>query len=158
MGNIFRRLEPPFTTFFAERVHTPSFHDRRVTEYFRLPCSADLPTATLKYQGYPIKEHLDICNELLFHVGLELRQHCEGLLSLVCFDTTGARVAPPAYVDLGRTESCLRSLNRTHVCVTTLRLRGEWVTAKSEIIVEELPDKSQQKMVLVRFPSVRRPT
>ncbi|KAL3191870.1 hypothetical protein MRX96_059378 [Rhipicephalus microplus] len=70
--HLFGRLEPPFTTFFAERVHAQSFRDRNVVERFHLPCSADVPTATLNNQGCPIKEHLDICNELLFHVGLRV--------------------------------------------------------------------------------------
>ncbi|KAL3191872.1 hypothetical protein MRX96_059380 [Rhipicephalus microplus] len=157
MGNIFGKLEPPFTTFFVERVHAQSFHDRNAAEHFRLPCSEDVPTATLNNKKCLIKEHLDICNELLFHIGQELREKRGGWLSLVSFDTTGARVAPPANVNLCPTESCLCCLNRTHVCVTNLRLLGEWVTSHSEIIVEELPEKSQQKMVLVRFPSVDTP-
>ncbi|KAL3191871.1 hypothetical protein MRX96_059379 [Rhipicephalus microplus] len=48
-------------------------------------------------------------------------------------------------------------IDGTHVCVTNLRLLGEWVTSHSEIIVEELPDKSHQKIVLVRLPSVDTP-
>ncbi|KAL1472971.1 hypothetical protein MTO96_039030 [Rhipicephalus appendiculatus] len=112
-----------------------------------------MPAGTRNDQGCPIRDCLHICNELLFHIGLELREQRRGLLSLVSFDVTSARVAPPADVDLYRPKAFLRWLIRTHVCITSLVLWGEWVTAHSEIVLEELPDNSRLKKLLVRFPS-----
>ncbi|KAL1479128.1 hypothetical protein MTO96_052119 [Rhipicephalus appendiculatus] len=150
MGNIFGREEWPY---FAESWPATSIFDRAVAERFRLPCAADTPTATLNDQGCPIKDYLHICNELLFHIGLELREQRGGSLSLVSFDATVARVAPPTDVDLYRTKTFLRWLIRTHVCITSLMLQGEWVTAHSEIIFEELPQNTRLKKLSMRFPS-----
>ncbi|KAL1442635.1 hypothetical protein MTO96_030687 [Rhipicephalus appendiculatus] len=117
MGNIFGREEWPY---FAESWHATSIFDRAVADCFRLPCTADTPTATLNDQGCPIKDYL--------HIGLELREQRGGSLSLVRFDATVARVAPPADVDLYRTKTFLRWLIRTHICITSLVLQGEWVS------------------------------
>ncbi|KAH7944710.1 hypothetical protein HPB51_028572 [Rhipicephalus microplus] len=155
MGNIFGRLQRPCTAFSAERAHATSIIDRTVSERFRLPCSADVPTATQNSQMCPIIDYLDICNEILFHVGLELRERRGGSLSLVSFDETSAQVPPPADVDLNRTKTFLRWLIGTHVCITSLVLRGEWVTSHCEIIVEELPDNNHIEKLLVRFPSAK---
>ncbi|KAL1484112.1 hypothetical protein MTO96_050104 [Rhipicephalus appendiculatus] len=150
MGNVFGREEWPY---FAESWHATSILDRAVAERFRLACAADKPTATLNDEGCPIKDYLHICNELLFHIGLELREQRGGSLSLVSFDATVARVAPPADVDLYRTKTLLRWLIRTHVCITSLVLWGEWVTAHREIVLEELPHNTRLKKLSVRFPS-----
>ncbi|KAH8036408.1 hypothetical protein HPB51_000327 [Rhipicephalus microplus] len=157
MGNIFGRLKWLFTAFFAERAHATSILHRAVAKNFRLPCSADVPAATQNNQGCPIRDYLDTCNELLFHVGLELREQRGGSLSLVSFDASSARVAPPADVDLYRTKTFLRWLIRTHVCITSLVLRDKWVTAPGDAIVEELPDNNHIKKLLVRFPSADAP-
>ncbi|KAL3218252.1 hypothetical protein MRX96_050753 [Rhipicephalus microplus] len=153
MGNILGRLQRPFTAFSAERAHATSIIDRTVMERFRLPCSADVPTAPQNNQMCPIIDYLDICNQILFHVGLELRERRGGSLSLVSFEETTARVPPPADVDFYRTKTFLRWLIRTHVCITSLVLRDEWVTLHSEIILEELPDNNHIKKLFVWFPS-----
>ncbi|KAL3255561.1 hypothetical protein MRX96_017459 [Rhipicephalus microplus] len=123
MGNIFVRLQRPFTAFSMEKAHATSIIDRTMAERFHLPCSADVPNATQNSQMCPIIDYLDICNEILFNVGLEHRERRGGSLSLVSLEETSARVPPPADVDLYKTKTFLRWLIRTHVCFTSLVLR-----------------------------------
>ncbi|KAL1422466.1 hypothetical protein MTO96_022104 [Rhipicephalus appendiculatus] len=99
----------------------------------------------------PINDYIPICNELLFDVGMELREQRGGSLSLVCFKPGAAEVVPSRDGHFYRAYSFLRWLLRTHVCITGLRLQCKWVTAHSQVISEELPDNSGITKLKVKF-------
>ncbi|KAH7946947.1 hypothetical protein HPB52_006205 [Rhipicephalus sanguineus] len=136
-----------------DKIDSTSFFDREDAENFRLPCTAATrPTATDSDRVCPINDHLPICNELLFHVGMELREKRGGSLSLVCFRPTEPNVMPPRDADMHRSNTFLRWLLRTHVCIDGLKLQCRCLTAHSHIFLEELPDNSRLKRLKVLCP------
>ncbi|KAL1424958.1 hypothetical protein MTO96_019817 [Rhipicephalus appendiculatus] len=152
MENLSAEQEQTSLAALPEKVDNTSFFDRREAENFRLPCTAATPTITDNDQRCPINDYLPICNELLFDVGMELREERGGLLSLVYIQPRDPVVMPPRDVDLHRSNAFLRWLLRTHVCIACLRLQYEWVTAHSRVILDELPEKSRLKKLELRFP------
>ncbi|KAH7944249.1 hypothetical protein HPB52_017639 [Rhipicephalus sanguineus] len=148
MENIPEIREEPSLLALAETIDSTSIFEGGGAEHFRLPCAAN---ATHNDQVCPIIDYLPICNELLFDVGMELREQRGGSLYLVCFKPGAAEVVPPRDVDLYRANTFLRWLLRTHVCITGLKLQYKWVTAHSQVILEELPENSRLRKLRVQF-------
>ncbi|KAL1475831.1 hypothetical protein MTO96_036990 [Rhipicephalus appendiculatus] len=142
--------EPPLATI-AERVDIYKIFDHEGAEHFRLPCAAATRTAMDNNQVCPINDYLRICNELLFNVGMELREQRGGSLSLVCFKPGTADVPPATCAEMHRSNTFLRWLLRTHVCIDGLKVKGKWVTAHSQVFLEELPENSRLRKLRVQF-------
>ncbi|KAH7975403.1 hypothetical protein HPB52_001394 [Rhipicephalus sanguineus] len=136
----------------TEQLGTPSIFDRGGAEHFRLPCTANIPTAMQIDQACPINDCLPIYNELLFDIGMELREQHEGSLSLVSYQPFEAGVISPPETDLHRANAFLRWLLRTHVCIAGLELKYKWATAHIQVVLEELPENSRLKKLRVEFP------
>ncbi|KAL1446785.1 hypothetical protein MTO96_028731 [Rhipicephalus appendiculatus] len=136
----------------AERPY--SIFDDHGAEHFPLRCTANNPAAMHNDQVCLINDYIFICNELLFNIGMELRQQRGGSLSLVFFRPMDRDVMPPPDADLHRSNTFLRWLLRTHVCITSLELQYKWVTAHSQVFLEELPENCRLKKLRVQFPSV----
>ncbi|KAH7944182.1 hypothetical protein HPB52_016808 [Rhipicephalus sanguineus] len=127
-----------------------SFFDSHRVEHFPLRCTANRLTATHNDKVCPINDYLPICNGLLFDVGMELREQ-GGSLSLVCFHAYEADVMPPPDADLCRANTFLRWLLRTHVCIAGLELQYKWLTAHSQVVLDELPENSRLKKLRLAF-------
>ncbi|KAH7943901.1 hypothetical protein HPB52_012669 [Rhipicephalus sanguineus] len=151
MERLYAEREEPSLGTFAERFDVDKIFDRGGAEHFRLPCAATTPTAMKNNQVCPLNDYLPICNELLFDVGMELREQRGCSLSLVCFQLSAAEVVPPRDADLCRANTFLRWLLRTHVCITDLVLKGKWVTAHSQVFLEELPENCRLRNLNVEF-------
>ncbi|KAL1472973.1 hypothetical protein MTO96_039032 [Rhipicephalus appendiculatus] len=143
--------EPPLATV-AERVDIYKIFDREGAEHFRRRCAAATATAVDNNQVCPIKDYLRICNELLFNVGMELREQRGGSLSLVCFKPGTADVPPPACAEIHRSNTFLPWLLRTHVCIDGLEVKYKSVTAHSRLFLEELPENCRLRKLRVEFP------
>ncbi|KAH8036734.1 hypothetical protein HPB51_004248 [Rhipicephalus microplus] len=102
-------------------------------------------------QTCPINDYLGECNELLFDIGMELREQRGGSLSLVCFRTDEPKVTPFRQENLVRSNAFVRWLLRTHVCINGLKLRRKRETAHIPII-QELPENSWLKSLKLEFP------
>ncbi|KAL1468543.1 hypothetical protein MTO96_041425 [Rhipicephalus appendiculatus] len=111
-----------------------------------------MPTATQGDQACPINDYLHIYNELLFDIGMELREQGGGSLSLVSYQPFEAGVMPSSEADLCRANAFLRWLLRTHVCIAGLELKYQWATAHIRIVLDELPKNSRLKKLRVEFP------
>ncbi|KAH7944283.1 hypothetical protein HPB52_017935 [Rhipicephalus sanguineus] len=121
-------------------------------EHFPFRCAAKNPTETRNDQVCLINGYLPIYNELLYDIGMELRQQRGGSLSLVCFRPEEPDVMPPPDADLNRSNTFLRWLLRIHVCIDGLKLQYKWVTAHSQVFLEELPENCRLKKLRVQFP------
>ncbi|KAH7943847.1 hypothetical protein HPB52_011990 [Rhipicephalus sanguineus] len=121
-------------------------------EHFPFRCAAKNPTETRNDQVCLINGYLPICNELLYDIGMELRQQRGGSVSLVCFRPQEPDVMPPPDADLNRSKTFLRWLLRIHVCIDGLKLQYKWVTAHSQVFLEELPENCRLKKLRVQFP------
>ncbi|KAL1480876.1 hypothetical protein MTO96_050675 [Rhipicephalus appendiculatus] len=123
--------------------------DGGAMERFQPPCTAHGD------QVCEIHNCLSNCNELLFDVGMELREKRGGSLSLVSAETSGAKPIPPADPDSYTPCAYLRWLLRTHVCITSLdlcevelpRFRSASSCAKSyiQVALEALPKTTRLK-------------
>ncbi|KAH7944292.1 hypothetical protein HPB52_017985 [Rhipicephalus sanguineus] len=129
-----------------------SFFGAHAAEHFPFRCAAKNPTARRNDQVCLINDYLPICNELLYDIGMELRQQRGGSLSLVCFRPEQPDVMPPPDADLDRSNTFLRWLLRIHVCIDGLKLQYNWVTAHSEVFLQELPENCRLKKLRVQFP------
>ncbi|KAH7942916.1 hypothetical protein HPB52_002643 [Rhipicephalus sanguineus] len=106
-----------------------------------------------------INNCLSNCNELLFDVGMELREEYGGSLSLVSIEASGAKLMPPPDSDSYRSCAYLGWLLRTHVCITGIDLckaalpGTASLCAKSNILValEALPENSRLKTLALDF-------
>ncbi|KAL1469686.1 hypothetical protein MTO96_040921 [Rhipicephalus appendiculatus] len=127
-----------------------SFHNHGM-EHFPLTCTATLPTARDNDRICPINDYLPICNELLFNIGIELREQRGGTLSLVCFQPDEPYVSPPPDADLHRSSIFLRWLLRTHVCITSLTLHYNRATAHGHAVLEELPENTHLQKLRAEF-------
>ncbi|KAH8029983.1 hypothetical protein HPB51_006189 [Rhipicephalus microplus] len=103
-------------------------------------------------QACPINDHLSRCNELLFDIGIELREQRGGSLSLVSYQPFEASVIQSPERDLCRANNFLRWLLRSHVCIAGLELKYKWATAHIRTVLEELPENSRLKKLRVEFP------
>ncbi|KAL1478760.1 hypothetical protein MTO96_052409 [Rhipicephalus appendiculatus] len=110
------------------------------------------PTCTAhKSQVCQITKCLSNCNELLFDVGMELREERGGSLSLVSFQSFEAEVIPPPDPYLCQAKAFLRWLLRTHICITSLELIYKLASVHSQTVLEELPENSRLKKLKVEF-------
>ncbi|XP_075735020.1 uncharacterized protein LOC119162424 isoform X1 [Rhipicephalus microplus] len=82
---------------------------------------------------------------------MELREKRGGLLSLVCFPTDEPKRIPPRNVDCQRSKKFLLWLLRTHGCIEKLKLRCNWMTVHSCILLE-LTEYSRLKRLKVDCP------
>ncbi|KAL1483072.1 hypothetical protein MTO96_002142 [Rhipicephalus appendiculatus] len=139
----------PWFAASAERVDS-FFGD--AAEHFPLTCTANNPAAMHNDQVCLINDYIPICNELLFNIGTELRQQHGGSLSLVCFRPGEPDLMPPPDADLDRSNTFLRWLLRIHVCIDDLKLHYKWVTAYSQVFLEELPENCRLRKLKVEFP------
>ncbi|KAL1468082.1 hypothetical protein MTO96_041710 [Rhipicephalus appendiculatus] len=151
MENVSADREQPLAAS-AEEVDATSIFDHGGAQRFRLPCAASTPTATPNSQVCPIKDYLPICNELLFDIGMQLREQRGGSLSLVSLNSFAGEAATPLDADLYRAEAFLRWLLRTHVCIASLKLQDGWLMAHSQVILEELSGNSRLRKLKVIFP------
>ncbi|KAL1469684.1 hypothetical protein MTO96_040919 [Rhipicephalus appendiculatus] len=121
---------------FAERGNSSAIVERAAVDCYRPVCTS------FKDQVCQINNYLPYCNELLFDMGLELREQCGGSLSLVSIDVN---LMPGPGPDLYRVTNYLRWLLETHLCITALELSDDTVKTHSEIVLQELPDNTRLK-------------
>ncbi|KAH7943775.1 hypothetical protein HPB52_011417 [Rhipicephalus sanguineus] len=105
-------------------------------------------------QVCPINDYLPTCNELLFDIGMQLREQRGRSLSLVCFHSDEADVMLPHDTDLRRANTFLRWLLRTHVCIAGIEIQFKWAKTHSLTVLEELPEHCRLKKLIVQFPPV----
>ncbi|KAL1472972.1 hypothetical protein MTO96_039031 [Rhipicephalus appendiculatus] len=104
------------------------------------------PTCTAhRDQICQIHNILPNCNELLFDIGLELREEGGGQFSLRSIEIPDANLTPTPSPDSYRATPFLRWLLRTHVCISSLELIDNFLKSHSEIILSELPQNCPLK-------------
>ncbi|KAL1451213.1 hypothetical protein MTO96_043913 [Rhipicephalus appendiculatus] len=110
-----------------------------------------MTTARRTQLDCPINDCLTICNELLFHIGMELREKRGASLSLVSYPPFEADMIPLPGEHADRASAFLRWLLRTHVCITRLGLEYELLKMNSQLFLEEVPENSPPEEVESAF-------
>ncbi|KAH7943773.1 hypothetical protein HPB52_011415 [Rhipicephalus sanguineus] len=132
------------TAVCAERGDTTGILDRGVDQY-RPQCTV------CKDQVCQINTYISNCNELLFDIGLELREQRGGSLSLVSIPITALNLSSTSGTNSYRATPFLLWLLRTHVCITNLELTDDYVKSHSEVVLSELPDNFPLKKLTLHF-------
>ncbi|KAH6943309.1 hypothetical protein HPB50_019421 [Hyalomma asiaticum] len=133
------------STASAERCDNSAIHGREGGENFGPPCAGP------NDQICPIINCLRKFNELLFEIGMQLREQTGGSLSLVCFEPYEVYLLPPTGARLYQANTFLRWLLKTHVCITSLELVDVEVKWNSRIFLEELSDNCRLKKLTLKF-------
>ncbi|KAH7944125.1 hypothetical protein HPB52_016341 [Rhipicephalus sanguineus] len=155
MENLSAAREHPSLAAFTGRVDIATVFVGRGAECLRLPCTAGVTTATQNDQVCPLNDCLPICNELLFDIGIELREQRGGSLTLATYPPFEADMMPVPGEHADRANAFLRWLLRTHVCITGLELMYELVKMHSQLVLEEVPEDSRLRKLKVHFPLER---
>ncbi|KAL1477257.1 hypothetical protein MTO96_035882 [Rhipicephalus appendiculatus] len=116
---------------FAKRDNSSAIVERAAVDRYRPVCTS------MNDQVCQINNYLPYCNELLFDMGLELREQRGGSLSLVSIDVS---LMPSPGPHSYRSTNYLRWLLETHLCVTALELSDDSDKSHSKIVLQELPD------------------
>ncbi|KAH7944128.1 hypothetical protein HPB52_016344 [Rhipicephalus sanguineus] len=139
MEKRFRERRQPSITTFADGGDTRDIVERGGVDRYRPPCTA------YRDQVCQINNFLPNCNELLFDIGLELREQRGGSLFLTSIEISDANLTPTPGPDSYRATPFLRWLLKTHVCISSLELIDNCLKSHSEIILSELPEHSLLK-------------
>ncbi|KAL1478976.1 hypothetical protein MTO96_015964 [Rhipicephalus appendiculatus] len=108
------------------------------------------PTCTVyRDRVCQIHNFLSNCNELLFDIGLELREQRGGSLCLTSIEMTDANLTPPPCRHFYRATPFLRWLLKTHVCINSLELVDDYLKSHSNIVLSELPENSPLKELML---------
>ncbi|KAH6937590.1 hypothetical protein HPB50_001870 [Hyalomma asiaticum] len=121
---------------------------RAFVDLVRLPPSQTQCSAS-NGEVCQINNRLHLCNEILFLIGMELREQRCGSLSLIC-QQSEVIVTPPTMVTLSLANVFLRWLLGTHVCITSLKLVDTAVRLQSPILLGELQENSSLKKLTVQ--------
>ncbi|KAH7944291.1 hypothetical protein HPB52_017984 [Rhipicephalus sanguineus] len=139
MDELFRQRKQPSIATLADGGDTRDVVEREGVDHYRPPCTA------YRDQVCQINNFLPNCNELLFDIGLELREQRGGSLSLTSIEISDASLTPTPGPDSYRATPFLRWLLKTHVCISSLELIDNCLKSHSEIILSELPEHSLLK-------------
>ncbi|KAH8019007.1 hypothetical protein HPB51_015633 [Rhipicephalus microplus] len=150
MENLSTEQKQQALAALADEVDSLNFFDWQVSEHFCLLCTAGTPSSMDSDQACPINDYQG-CNELLFDIGMELREQRGGSLSLVCFRTGEPKVTPLRQSNLDRSNAFVWWLLRTYVCTNGLKLQRKWVTVHTRII-QKLPDNSRLTRLELECP------
>lgn len=133
------------TAVCAEMGDTTGIPDRGGVDHYRPQCTAS------KDRECQITDCLSNCNEMLFDIGLELREQRGGSLSLVSIDITELNLSSTQGTDSYRATHFLLWLLRTHVCITNLELIDDSVKSHSQVVLSELPENFPLKKLTLTF-------
>ncbi|KAL1440475.1 hypothetical protein MTO96_009408 [Rhipicephalus appendiculatus] len=114
-------------------------------EHYRPVCTAS------EGQVCHIIHFLPVCNKLLFHIGMQLREQRSGSLSLLCFDPCETGLIPPSSPDSSRANTFLRWLLKSHICITAIKIRDMLLTPLSEFAFDELPLNARLTKLRLHF-------
>ncbi|KAH7944285.1 hypothetical protein HPB52_017937 [Rhipicephalus sanguineus] len=145
MEELFRERKQSSIATFADGGDTRDVVEREGVDHYQPPCTA------YRDQVCQINNFLPNCNELLFDIGLELREQRGGSLSLMSIEISDANLTPTPGPDSYRATPFLRWLLQTHVCIRSLELIDNCLKSHSEIILPELPEHSLLKKLTLTF-------
>ncbi|KAL3195283.1 hypothetical protein MRX96_045697 [Rhipicephalus microplus] len=94
---------------------------------------------------------LPMCNELLFDISMQLREQTSGALSLVSFGSSETYMLPSTGPHSDRVKTFVRWLLKSHVCITSFKLRDMGTTENGRFLFDELSNNTSLKKLTLQF-------